>query len=265
MLHNGRCHSWRDTRSPRNTYFLASAVTCSLAQRRWTCLPVSLLIALHEGLLVSQCRPTTPAAGLPHAPAMAPGSDYRLTRHDCGECSICVYSRNLEAQDEDDVDPNLFDTGYTLAASTGLAKVSNDMRTRTMRATPAMQSAVCMRIPEGSPPPRSQGSLCARRHVTLAHDPALVARCSPDAGAPEWPLHAGRHGSAIPQSNQRLRIRLTCCVLSPAGLGRHVAPAPHVAVRHRRADAGPACARARLWHRSRRLVCRETGLPRAAH
>ena len=51
------------------------------------------------------------------------GSGYCLTKHDCGDCSVAVYSRNLDASVESGVDPNLFDTGYTLAASTGLAKV----------------------------------------------------------------------------------------------------------------------------------------------
>jgi len=59
------------------------------------------------------------------------GKDYRLATHDCGDCSIAVYSRDLEAQDEDCVDPNLFDAGYTLAASTGLAKVRTSTHTAT--------------------------------------------------------------------------------------------------------------------------------------
>jgi hypothetical protein len=51
-------------------------------------------------------------------------SEYHATRYECEGVLLTLYRRNLDEPFADDfVDPNLFDPGYTLAASTGLAKV----------------------------------------------------------------------------------------------------------------------------------------------
>jgi hypothetical protein len=50
-------------------------------------------------------------------------SEYHAIQYECGDITLTLYRRELDGADDDFVDPNLFDPGYTLAASTGLAKV----------------------------------------------------------------------------------------------------------------------------------------------
>lgn len=45
--------------------------------------------------------------------------------HQVAGVSLVVYRRQLDEEEEPEVDPCFFDPGYTVAASTGLAKVSS--------------------------------------------------------------------------------------------------------------------------------------------